>query len=240
MPRLTAPCLFALITLLFLTTGNSFAAEPVDIGSRLELMVDDSLIESQSENARFELHHPTPREIVFTYDKPWEGSGCGYQSIFKDGDKYRMYYKAWHLDVQEKKLGPNNSNFTCYAESDDGIHWRKPDLGLHEFQGSKSNNLILTGRGTHNFTAFKDSNPACPPEARYKALGGTGGVGKGLLYFRSADGIHWEMAQDAPVITEGAFDSQNLAFWDSHRGEYRAYWRIFSTGVRAIRTATSK
>ena len=53
------------------------------------------------------------------------------------------------------------------------------------------------------------------------------------------------------MITEGAFDSQNLAFWDPVRGEYRAYWRIFTAGVdrrkdwkpagvRAIRTATSK
>jgi hypothetical protein len=48
----------------------------------------------------------------------------------------------------------------------------------------------------------------------------------------------------------GAFDSQNLAFWDSTIGKYRAYWRIFTAGVtneqewkpagiRAIRTATS-
>ena len=55
---------------------------------------------------------------------------------------------------------------------------------------------------------------------------------------------------DAPVITDGAFDSQNLAFWDPVRREYRAYWRIFTAGVttekvwkpgghRAIRTATS-
>src|SRR6202012_4523868 len=45
---------------------------------------------------------------------------------------------------------------------------------------------------------------------------------------------------DGPIITDGAFDSQNLAFWDAVRGEYRAYWRIFSGGFRAIRTATSK
>ena len=48
----------------------------------------------------------------------------------------------------------------------------------------------------------------------------------------------------------GAFDSQNLAFWDPNIGKYRAYWRIFTEGVtsdeewkpggyRAIRTATS-
>jgi hypothetical protein len=57
--------------------------------------------------------------------------------------------------------------------------------------------------------------------------------------------------QETPVITDGAFDSQNLAFWDAHSGLYRAYWRYFTGGTtdeknwkpsgdRAIRTATSK
>ncbi|MEA3403664.1 MAG: hypothetical protein U9R79_20640, partial [Armatimonadota bacterium] len=35
------------------------------------------------------------------------------------------------------------------------------------------------------------------------------------------------------------FDSQNLAFWDSFRGEYRAYMRDFRDGIRDIKTATS-
>jgi hypothetical protein len=42
-----------------------------------------------------------------------------------------------------------------------------------------------------------------------------------------------------PVITKGAFDSQNLAFWDSHRGTYVDFHRIFVEGRRAIMTATS-
>ena len=45
---------------------------------------------------------------------------------------------------------------------------------------------------------------------------------------------------DAPVITDGAFDSQNLAFWDEVRCEYRAYFRDFRDGVRDIKTATSQ
>jgi hypothetical protein len=45
---------------------------------------------------------------------------------------------------------------------------------------------------------------------------------------------------DAPIITDGAFDSENLAFWDAIRGEYRAYWRIYHGRIRDIRTATSK
>jgi hypothetical protein len=45
------------------------------------------------------LHHPQIPEIAITHDMPWEGSGSGYHSIFKDGDKYRMYYKSWQLTV---------------------------------------------------------------------------------------------------------------------------------------------
>ena len=57
--------------------------------------------------------------------------------------------------------------------------------------------------------------------------------------------------REKPVVTEGAFDSQNLAFWDATAGVYRAYFRTFTQGVttgkvwkpagyRAIRTATSR
>jgi hypothetical protein len=60
----------------------------------------------------------------------------------------------------------------------------------------------------------------------------------GLFAFQSADGIHWSLMAERPVITEGALDSQNLAFWDVARGEYRAYFRDFREG-RDIRTCAS-
>ena len=67
---------------------------PVEIGSRLELFVDDYLIEDLTGKAELRLHHPEPQEIVIAHDAPWEGSGSGYHSIFRDGDLYKMYYKA--------------------------------------------------------------------------------------------------------------------------------------------------
>jgi len=105
-----------------------------------------------------------------------------------------------------------------------------------EFQGSKANNIVWTGVGCHNFAPFKDANPACKPEARYKALGGGKG---GLVPFQSADGIRWSLMQETAVITKGAFDSQNLAFWDSVRGRYVEFHRGFRNGVRDIMTCTS-
>ena len=63
---------------------------------------------------------------------------------------------------------------------------------------------------------------------------------KGLYVFQSPDGIHWSLIKDEPVITEGAFDSQNLAFWDPLTKQYVDYHRIFVDGVRSIMTSTSK
>jgi hypothetical protein len=60
----------------------------------------------------------------------------------------------------------------------------------------------------------------------------------GLQPLKSADGIHWQPMSDQPVITKGAFDSQNLAFWDPHLGKYREYHRAFRV-VRDIMTGTS-
>ena len=213
------------------------AAEPdaLDIGSRRQLFVDRYLFGKDS-GVELRLHHPGPREVVLVCDEPWEGNTSGYFTVFRDGDLYRMYYRGSSHDV---KTGKSSPQVTCYAESSDGIHWRKPELGICEFNGSTENNIIWTGRGTHNFTPFKDANPECKSRARYKALGRTGGR-RGLLAFRSEDGLHWELIREKPVITKGAFDSQNLAFWDSRAGVYRAYFRDFRNGVRAIKTCTSK
>lgn len=247
-----------IVTGVMLWTGSDKArGEEValDIGSRRELFVDGALVERFAGKTELRLHHPVPQEIALVHDAPWEGTGCGYHSLFKDGDRYRMYYKAWQLTVTApgKVATGEHPTFCCYAESEDGIHWRKPELGLHEFKGSKANNIVFVSEPVGQFksepgepSVFKDENPNAPADSRYKAL--LRASPKGLLAFKSSDGLHWSPMSDTPVITDGAFDSQNLAFWDAPHGEYRAYWRIFTKGnlygkpasIRAIRTATSK
>lgn len=220
-------------------------AEPVsaagkipDVGSRRELFVDSALIEKLSGSAVQRLHRPAAREVVLTTDAPWEGNTCAYYSVFRDGDRFRMYYRGSHWDSGAKRA--THREVTCYAESRDGIKWTKPELGLFEFDGSKANNIVLDGIGTHCFAAFKDGNPDCEPGARYKGIARGRPAGKkGLYVFKSPDGIRWSLIKDEPVITEGAFDSQNLAFWDGHIGRYREYHRTFVDGKRAVMTSTS-
>ncbi len=241
---------WALMTCLLcgLTGSLLQAAEPIEVGTRRELFVDDLLIDSLK-GARRQLHHPVPREIAIQHDSPWEGAGSGYHSLIRDGDLYRLYYRGTVLGVEQGRIKLGREVY-CYAESQDGITFRKPKLGLHEFEGSRENNIIWTGVGTHNFAPFLDTRADCPPESRFKALAGTAKEG-GLFAFHSADGIRWSLLREEPVVTRGAFDSQNLAFWDATAGLYRAYFRTFTEGVttgqewkpagfRAIRTATSK
>jgi len=215
-----------------------YAAEPIDIGSRRELFLDDYLVERLAGKAEQRLQRPTPREVSLVADRPWEGNACGYMTVFQDEGRYRMYYRGAHVVYTREGYRETHREVSCYAESSDGIHWTRPELGLFDFEGSKKNNIVWDGVGTHAFVPFKDPNPACPPEARYKALG-VGGGKHGLYAFRSPDAIHWSLIGPEPVILKGAFDSQNLAFWDAVRGEYREYHRDFRNG-RDIRTSTSK
>jgi hypothetical protein len=215
----------------------------IDIGSRRELLVDDFLIDKLV-GVELTLHKPEARNVVLTCDAPWEGNVSAYYTIFEDDGLFRAYYRAWHFDGRPKT--PAHPAYTCYAESRDGLTWTKPELGLVEFKGSKANNIIQADPdAAQNFVPFKDNHPACAANARYKALAGgmtmLNGKKKACLHaYQSADGIHWSKMTEEAAITAGSFDSQNLAFWDAERGEYRAYWRIFSNNFRAIRTATSK
>jgi hypothetical protein len=210
------------------------AAPPaaVDIGSRLELFVDRQLVDRLSGGAALELQKPAPHDVALIADRSWEGNTSAYYTVFRDGDLFRMYYRGSHFD--EKTRRETHREVACYAESKDGIRFTKPDLGIVEFEGSKQNNIVWDG--VHNFAPFQDTNPRCAAGARYKALASGGG---GLVAFQSADAIHWSRMGDKPVITRGAFDSQNLAFWDSHIGKYRDYHRGFRNGVRDIMTCTS-
>lgn len=227
------------LTIFVGTPYMAVSAEPLEIGTRLQLFVDDYLIGKTSGDVAQHLHQPEPKEVVLVSDAPWEGNTCAYYTIFRDGDRYRMYYRGSHYD--EKTRESAHPEVTCYAESKDGIHWTKPNLGLFKFDGSKANNIVWDGIGTHCFAAFKDENPDCPPAARYKGIArGRPRGKKGLYVFQSPDGIHWKLMRPNPVITEGRFDSQNLAFWDPRAKLYREYHRTLANGKRSIMTGTSK
>ncbi len=214
------------------------ADEPINIGSRRELFVDLALADRVEGAAAIKLHQPVRREIAIRFDEPWEGNASGYTTVFQDGDVFRMYYRGHRYLLDDQPLRQAQAEVVCFAESADGIKWVKPKLGLHPWNGSTENNIIWMGSAeTHNFAPFKDTNPDCPPEERYKAIGGTV-TSNGLWTFKSSDGIHWTRKSEAPVVSKGAFDSHNTCFWDADQQRYIMYVRYFTEddfkGLRSI------
>ena len=211
-------------------------------GTQLQLFIDDYVLENLSGDAKKILIEPTPREVVLTTDAPWEGNTCAYYTIFRDGNLFRMYYRGSHQDQKTKKAG--HREVTCYAESKDGINWEKPDLGLFSFNGSKKNNIVWDGLGSHCFVAFRDTNPNCAKEAKYKGIGAAYPPKRklGLYAFQSPDGKNWKQIRKDPVVSQfhWAYDSQNVAFWDNNANLYREYHRVYHQEKRAIMTSTSK
>lgn len=211
---------------------------PVALGTRLELFTDDLLVD-RLEGCRLKLHTPQPANVALRFDAPWEGAFSGYLTVLQDGDLYRCYYRGNPVAGRDGSA----TEVTCYAESRDGITFSKPSLGLFEVHGTRSNNVVLAGQSpfSHNFAPFLDTRPGVAAAERYKALAGTSE--RGLFGFVSADGLRWRRWREAPLQREGAFDSQNVAFWSASEQCYVLYLRTWTGGgfrdFRTISRSTS-
>lgn len=227
---------FIFLSFLLASAGCSNGMRPIQVGNKRQLFIDEYIIENKT-NLELFLHSPQKKGTVITFDKDWEGAFASYMTVLKDSI-YRLYYRGYDKC--------NRRNTTCYAESVDGIHWEKPDLGLYEVCDTLSNNVIMTGNEPfeHNFSPFIDTNPNVPADQKYKAIAGRRETG--LVGFVSADGIVWEKFQKAPIITQKGheadfeiFDSQNVAFWSETEQKYICYFRTWKKhGSRNIRTVS--
>lgn len=211
---------------------------PIDIGSRRELFVDRYLIGRLDGEARLKLHPPKREEVVFQVEGALENACSGvYNVLVEHEGRYLLYYRG-HYPI-EKDVGDGSKQQTAnVAVSDGGIHFERPELGIVDLGDGGKNNVVWQGIQAHNLVAFRDTSPACAPEARFKAVGGTGKNNLYALY--SPDAFHWRLAQDEPLAVPGAFDSANVAFWDGVIGKYRLFSRFFEEGRgRAIQSCTS-
>ncbi|NLG52021.1 MAG: hypothetical protein GX552_18085 [Chloroflexi bacterium] len=144
--------------------------------------------------------HPEP---VLQPDRFADGAGASiYGTVLYDGGRYRMWYQAWPKDWDGRDV-----DLVGYAESDNGLDWHKPELGIVAY-GDQPNNLC--NLGFHSPSVFID--PHAPASHRYRATGYTGPGRKGARqqierpgYYtaHSADGLHWELDQLAPRWASG-------------------------------------
>ncbi len=214
----------------------------IDIGTRLELFVDDYLLEKIDKGISFKQHRPRPENVIISDDCPWERE-INYVSVLDSGDKFMMYYRGSHHGSDKTGMGEP----TCLAISKDGINWEKPKLGLFKFEQNSANNIVLGGDydsmpATTKWSGYLGNElrwrgeiaPFIDSDGAFRALlRGARGYHQihakrydyGMYPAESVDGLNWKVLTEKPVITKGQFDSQNLAIYDRIRQRYVAFTR---------------
>lgn len=153
---------------------------------------------------------------------PDYGHAVLYGSVLQIGGKFRMWYLGMTQRQMEKGQAPGWWRPMCYAESNDGIAWTKPDLGLVEFNGSKKNNICLIESDPYSLSRVNDYltviyEPEEPDvNRRYKAAyiahlpfeevkGGRSRIGPdekrwcSRVLATSGDGLSWKVQGDRPA-----------------------------------------
>ncbi len=214
-----------LLQLLLVGFSNAevLPTEPVEIGTAPQFLFDRYIIDNhwaikyKKEAVRRVFHMPEKHE-----QNPLIAGEGGYICVLKeeDGDLFRMWYQTWTPSPVEGRSGNYG---IAYAESQDGVSWTLPKLGLYEWKGSKDNNIVWTGldgkRGSQVF--LLDLPEADRRGYRYVML--YGGIG-GSHLIGSQDGIDWDEESDT-ALTRMHSDTHNAIVHDPRRNEYVMFCR---------------
>jgi dienelactone hydrolase len=166
---------------------------------------------------------------LFTCQEKWEAGIISFFSVVRHKQDWHMWYETFDTEP-----GHDLKRLLCYARSQDGVRWERPNLGLAEYDGNKSNNIVRDGRRSAEVEfagtqVFLDGQ--APAKERFKMVFIRSGPGSYPLHgATSPDGLKW---QEIPTpLIKGNFDTQNICFHDGDA--YRLYVRLWTAGVRTV------
>lgn len=188
----------------------SVSADVLPVGSRKQLFIDSKFV-GPSSGVTLRMN-PAQKlgPMLDMNGKPSNEKTGGYMKVIADGGKFKMYYSSFE-----------NDHNICYAESTDGFHWDKPDLGF----GRQPVNMIPG----MSLDATIMVDPHDVPERRYKMFradwDNSGKDGHGVYGYYSADGIHFTLVgRMLPLRPEGNI----IAEWDTRINKYVVWMRVLN------------
>jgi len=182
---------------------------------------------------------------LFQQDQKWEKRiDNGYPNIIQTPTSFECFYGDCVNDCGKQIL--------LYANSTDGISWKKPILNLYDVGQvrpdlkaiGKKNNIILYGGGIGIYRDEHETNSS----QRYKAFGpGCYGKGGNTTCTKggtatSPDGLTWMNKHDVNWPSPHRYDTHTNAFWNARESRYVVTTRDgFSQNPgRTIAIATSE
>ena len=205
------------------------ATPPVPLTAGVhQLFLDDALI-SDRNNITSNLHAPRKFSAnpVLMPEPSLEVDALLYGTVLFD--EVAKCFKMWYFTG---RAGTQMAWTLAYATSNDGIHWKKPDLDVIAGLRSPAN-TVMTHPLTENFgEPFSviidrhDPDPARRYKMVYRYLTPLPGMkALGTTTATSADGIHWKpygRVQMPAILDIGHF------FYDPLRRKYAVYGRLWA------------
>lgn len=184
-----------------------FLLKAVVVPARTILFLDDEdvLYRSGTKRVLVPLEKHAANPLLKGHERPWE-TAIAWTSVYRTptNGHYQLWYQAFAGDSAQDKT---RRCTVCYAESDDGVHFTRPNLGLYDFNGIKENNIILIANGgrsdRYGVSVVVDERER-DARRRYKMayFDFTKESGKelpGLSVAFSPDGIHWTKYPQGPL-----------------------------------------
>lgn len=185
------------------------------VGLQKQLLTDNYLI-SHQHNIHRDLNQAIKEnngKPILVRDKLWEQANLfQVNSVAHLDGKFVMHYGY---------TGP--VDYCCLAESEDGIHWTKPILGLKEFDGNKKNNL-LDYQGSGFFLDTHETDPKHKFKSIFRPLESSG-LPHAVCLGYSEDSLHWSDYNNGQPVTGRASDTLNQLYWDERAQLYRLFTR---------------
>lgn len=207
------------------------AVIPIDVGR--QLLVDDFLIEQTTLKRTFHRAEYYPANPILKPDKPWEQRNDSPTASttmrvaampFSDGvwfDPADRLFKMWYMG--------GYCTATCYAESNDGVHWIKPALDVVE----PGTNIVRKSWRDSAVVWLDQREP--DPKRRFKMFASACAERPTPTRFElcySPDGIHWsEPVASSPPIEDG----RCTAFFNPFRNVWVYSIRINLPGPNRVR-----
>jgi hypothetical protein len=190
--------------------GTAALAQPADraddqapvLDDAAQLFVDLGQVEPL-DGVRQDFHAADkhPANPVLRKEKPWESDRGTWGSVSFDPQQkiFKMWYGGQSGRRREYRPGSlTDASVLCYATSEDGLHWQRPELGQHEVMGTTKNNVVISDdhhNGMDHWESVLLDPLEADPQKRYKALGWSSydwdGPGSGIYTMTSPDGLRW-------------------------------------------------
>ena len=225
-------------------------ASPIEVGHVRQLVLDKHIVDT-TWNCFRKVHqpdkHPDNPLIPGGSCEP-EGyvaeANCG--TVLYDEELGRFRFWTTRLDMTKGKW---SGAFThAYWESEDGIHWVKPELGIVEYDGSKANNILQAGKGElYGAVSVVELPSRLRSKGRFAMVYGFSQEAPRPGTYASmetriawsADGLHWEDEAGKPAIA-GRNDTFVNMVYNPERDVFMQYRRATVNAHEIRRMAYSE